>query len=219
MRIAIAAAHLLEDIGLPLLVGRCRIGLCDIEADVARAERLEHHRGKAGEPQTAFDETHRQSEPAGDAFDVRPLFDQLPEGEALVGRVHRQALEVLREAGLARAGRIAVEDEAGHVATRGNGAVGCKALQRPQAPAAGLDGEASPGFAEAGHHEILKESTRRNVRLQLEVGRFAGHPPHVARRGNELVERDGPDHDSLRMRAGADHPHLSLTGLPPLSPP
>jgi hypothetical protein len=68
----VAAAHLLEHIGLPLLVGRRRIGLGDVEADLAGAERLEHDRREAGEPQPALDEADGEAEAARDAFDVAP---------------------------------------------------------------------------------------------------------------------------------------------------
>jgi hypothetical protein len=68
----VAPADLLEDVSLPLLVGRRRIGLGDVQRDLAGAERLEHDRCKGGEPQPSLDKAHGEAEPPGDALDVAP---------------------------------------------------------------------------------------------------------------------------------------------------
>lgn len=90
-----------------------------------------------------------------------------------------------------------------------------KALKRFQAPPTRLDGEASARLGGAGHDEILEKAASFDIGLELEVGLLVHRAPHVAGAMNQLLEGDGPDHDGLRMRAGAAFPHLSLVRLPP----
>ena len=156
MRGAVASAHLLEHEGLPLLVGRRGIGLGDVEADLAGAERFEHDGSKRREAQPALDEADGQPEPPGDPLDVGALLDQLLEGEALVGRVHRQPLEILGEARLLGFGGAAFEHQAAHFVRLGQFAFFGQALERAQPPAARLDGETAARLDRAGHDEILE---------------------------------------------------------------
>ena len=66
-----------------------------VERDLARAQRVEYRGMEPGEPQTALDMADGEPEPAGNPFYIGTLLDQRAEREALVGRVHREPLEVL----------------------------------------------------------------------------------------------------------------------------
>jgi hypothetical protein len=67
----------------------------------------------------------------------------------------------------------------------------------PPAPFAGLNGEASFGFANAGNDKILEEAARFNVGLELAVRPGIAGPPDISRRSDQLVEWDGLDHRSV----------------------
>jgi hypothetical protein len=177
----VAPAHLLEHERLPLLVRGRGIGLGDVERDLAGAKRVGHDGREGREPQPSFDEPDGEPEPPGDALDVGALLDQLLEGEALVGRVHGEPLEVLREPGLLRRGRSAVDYEAANLVIDPQLALFGETGERPEAAAARLDGEAPLRLLRGGNHEVLQKPPRLDVRLQLKVSLLVGGPPHVAR--------------------------------------
>src|SRR5690606_2268094 len=136
-----------------------------------------------------------------------------------VGRVHRQALEVLGQASFP-GGRRAFDHEAADLEILRELAFVGEAPKRTTTPLAGLDRKAATRFLHGGHDKILEKATRLHVGLELEVGLFVGPPPRIARGLDELVQRNGPDHGTaFRMRAGAAFTHPSLTLAPAPSPP
>jgi predicted RNA-binding Zn ribbon-like protein len=56
----------------------------------------------------------------GRSLDVGALLDQLLEGQALVGRVHGEPLEVLGKAASCAAAGTAIDDEAAHLMVGGS---------------------------------------------------------------------------------------------------
>jgi hypothetical protein len=68
------------------VVGRGRVGLGDVEGDLAFLERGEDRIGKVGKPQAAFDEPAGAAEPLGDRIKVAALIDEVLVGADLVGR-------------------------------------------------------------------------------------------------------------------------------------
>src|SRR3546814_3216937 len=68
---------------------------------------------KRREAQTALDEADGQTEAAGNIFDRRTACYERGKGLGFVGRVHGQAVEVLRKAGLDRGFSTVLEHEAG----------------------------------------------------------------------------------------------------------
>ena len=130
MRAAIAAAQLVEHMRLPLAVGRRGVGLGDVERDLAIGERLEHDRCEAGEAQPALDEPDGDAEAPGNTFDVRAQLDEVLEGEAFVGGVERELLEVLRKARFRDGAAEIVKHETGDIE------VGRRSCPRRQASSA-----------------------------------------------------------------------------------
>jgi hypothetical protein len=145
------------------------------------------------------------------------LFDQLAEGEAFVGGVHREPLEVLGKARFLR--RFAIDDQATDLMIGGDLPFVGERLERAPAPFAGFDGEAAPGLAQGRDDEILKQAVRLDIGLELEVGLWIARPAHVARRGNELGQWDSLDHrlspDESRCGRSAPvaHPAPALSPL------
>src|SRR3546814_19296318 len=98
----IGRENLLEDAGLDLLVRSRTEGLGDVEGDFARGQCLEHDGRKRREAQTALDEADGKTEEAGNLFDRRTACYDRGKGLCSVGRVHGQAVELLRKPGLDR---------------------------------------------------------------------------------------------------------------------
>src|SRR3546814_17286415 len=98
----IGRGNRLEDSGLERLVGSRTEGLGDGEGDGDRGQCLEHDGRKRREAQTALDEADGQTEAAGNIFDRRTACYERGKGLGFVGRVHGQAVEVLRKAGIDR---------------------------------------------------------------------------------------------------------------------
>ena len=190
----VAHCHLREDIGLPLLVGRGRIGLGNIERDIAATQRLEDHRGERCEPKPALDEADSEAEPLCHARDVRPLLDEMLEGEAFVCGVKRQPLEVLGEAGLGGIGADVVEDEAGNREIARQLVVGGERRERRETATAALDRELAAWLLRRGHDQVLKKAAGLDVGLELGIGSSIALPTHIARRRHELVEGDRLGH-------------------------
>ena len=177
---------------LALDVGNRAVGLGHIERDRAFGERFENARREACEAQTSFDETDREAEAARHVFRGSACFDDGGEGLRLVGRVHREALEVLGKTGFAHLAFLAFDDEAGDLMAFGQGALFGQCLQRGETPAAGLDLElAALSFA---HDEVLQQTARTNVCPQLEVSQHIARLANVARARDELLQGNRLDH-------------------------
>lgn len=73
-----------------------------------------------------------------------------------------------------------------------------KCEERPTTALARFRREGAPGLYRRHDDEILEKAARLDVGFQLEVGPRVGALPDVARRRDELKERNGPDHDCLR---------------------
>src|SRR3546814_20371180 len=82
-----------------------------VEGDFARGQCLEHDGRKRREAQTALDEADGQTEAAGNIFDRRTACYERGKGLGFVGRVHGQAVEVLRKDGLDRGFSTVLERE------------------------------------------------------------------------------------------------------------
>ena len=213
----IAAAHLVEDVRLPLAVGCRGIGLGDVKRDLAVGERLEDDRGQTGEAKTALDETDRHAEAARDPLDVGALLDEVLKGEALVGRVKRELLEILGEACLGDSAAEVIEHEAGDLDIGGERAGLRQRLERRVPPTAGFHREGAPRLLVGGDDQVLQQAARLYIGAKLEVSHLVAASPDVALRGNELVERDGLDHGTGSVSPGA-RLHLRLTCPAPAFP-
>jgi hypothetical protein len=99
--------------------------------------------------------------------------------------------------------RSVLDDEAADLVGSVELALVCERVQRAKASTAGFDSEAAPRLRDARDDEVLKQPPRFDVRLQLKVGVRIIRAADIARGGHELVQGNGLDHDSLRMRAGA----------------
>ncbi len=108
-----AVRQFVPDHHLAIMVGRRRIGLGDVEGDLAFLERGEDRIGKVGKPQAAFDEPAGAAEPLGDRVEVAALVDEVLVGADLVGRGHVEPDDVLDQRELGLLGGIDVEDAAG----------------------------------------------------------------------------------------------------------
>src|SRR3546814_1280726 len=81
-------------------------------SDLAFCERFENAGCEACQAQTPFDETDCEAEAARHFFDRGTRVDDRCEGLRLIGRVHRETLEVLGEAGFAHFAFLAFNDKA-----------------------------------------------------------------------------------------------------------
>ena len=192
VRRIVAGGDLLEDPRLDLLVRGRAIGLGHVEGDLARGERLEHHRRERGEAQAAFDEAHGEAEAAGDLLDRGSGVDQRGEGLGFVGRVHREAMEVLGKAGLDCALGAVFEHQAGHFVVLGQKLVFGQRQhrRRRRSPAS------TSNLPLAAGRTMRFCSSPRAAMLALSSASAAGSAWRRTLRGrlNELVQRDRLDH-------------------------
>jgi len=99
---------------LAFVVGRRRVGLGDVEGDLALLERSEDRIGQVGEAQAALDEPAGAAEPFGNRVEVAALIDEVLVGTDFIGRGHVETDHVLDQRQLGLLGGIDVEHAAGN---------------------------------------------------------------------------------------------------------
>jgi hypothetical protein len=188
----VAGGHLLEDAGLDFLVRSCTEGFGNVEGDLPGRERLEHDGRKRRKTQTALDKADSQTEAAGNIFDGRTPGHERSEGLGFVGRVHGEAMEVLREASFDGGFRAVLEYEARDLMVAGEQLFFGEREHRATAAFAGFDLK----FALRGgpDDEVLQQAAGCNAGLQLSIGCRIAVTADIAGRLNELVQRDRLDH-------------------------
>jgi hypothetical protein len=62
-----------------------------------------------------------------------------------------------------------------------------------------LDGEAALRLGDARHDQVLKQTSRLDIGLELKVGLRIASSTNIAGGRDKLVQRDGLDHDGLRI--------------------
>jgi len=183
---------LFEDARLDSLIRGRAVGLCQIEGDFARSQRIEHDGGEPGKPQPAFDEADRQPEPACNDFARRTSLDQRRKGLGLIGRIHREAVEVLGKTGFNGMFGAVFEDQAGHFMVLGQNLVLGETEHRLAAALTGLDLELA--LSRRPDDEVLQQAAGGNAGLEFGIGDRIGMPPDIARRRDKLAQRDRFDH-------------------------
>ena len=131
---------LLPDRPLAVVVGGDRECLERLEVDVLGAVGVQQLGRRVAEPEPLLDDALADAETRGDGGDGDACVGERRERDHLVGRVHGDADDVLRERELARVGVRG--DLAGHRMIGIERAVLGERLQRREAAAAGDDGEA-----------------------------------------------------------------------------
>ena len=203
--------HLLPYRALAVVIGGDRECLQRLEVDLVGAVGVEQLGRGVAEPQALLDQAFGDAEARGDGGDGGARLRELAERDHLVGRVHGDAHDVLRERELAG---IAVRgDLARHRMVGIEGAVPGERLQRREAPSAGHDGIALGavlgGIVGAGD-EVLEQPVRLDGGHELGLGEFVGGGlAHVLGREREAAQRDLPDE---RLGRGCDVVHASLHG-------
>jgi hypothetical protein len=182
----------LEHTRLRSLVRGRAVSLGHVERDLAGRECLEHHGRKVGEAQPAFDETQGEPETARHIFGARAVGDQAGKCLRFVGRVHRQAVEVLGQARLVAALARGLEYQAGHfVIARQQLLVG-EGLHGPATAATGIDLE--PTLGGWSHDQVLQQAMGRDAGFQFDIGCRIGMTTDIARGLDEFAERDCLEH-------------------------
>ncbi len=149
------------DMRLAFHVGNRAVGLGHVERDRTFGECFEDAGCETCQAQTPFDEPDGKAEAAGHVFSGSSRLDDRSESLRLVGRIHRETLEVLGKAGLAHFALLAFDDEASDLVVVGQRALFGQRLQRGETATAGLDLElAALSFA---HDEVLQQAARSNV--------------------------------------------------------
>ena len=203
--------HLLPHRPLAVVIGGDRERLQRLEVDRVLAVGVEQLGRRVAEAKALLDGAFRHAEARGDGGDGDPGACERGEGGHLVGGVHRDAHDVLRERELAG---VAVRgDLAGHRMIGVERAVLGQRLERGEAASAGDDGEALDAvrvrLVGAGD-EVLQQPVRGDGRLELDLSRLVGRGlAHVLGREREPAERDLPDG---RLGRGSDVVHSSLHG-------
>jgi len=140
-----------------------RVGLGDIEGDLAFFERGEDRIGKVRKPQTAFNKSAGTAEPFGDRVEVAALVDEVLVGADFIGRRHVEPDDVLDQREFGLLGGIDVEDAAGDGMILGKLACVEEEIERAQAAATRGYVEHSPLLG--GHHDQVLEEA-----LGLDIG-------------------------------------------------
>ena len=170
-------------------------GLEGIEVDPAGAVGVQQLGRGVAEAQPLLDRALGDAEAGGDGGDRDTRLGELREGAHLVGGVHGDADDVLRErqfAGLAAGG-----DQARHRMVRVENAVRGERLERGQAAPAGDDGEAVDAVgagAFGADDQVLQQAVGGDGGLELgEGGRIGRGLAHVLGREREPAQRHRPD--------------------------
>ncbi len=204
--------HLLPDCHLALAVGSDGEGLQHLQVDLIGAVGVQQLRRGVAESQALLDQPLRQAETCRDGRDRLPGLHQLREGDDLVGRVHRDPHDILRERDLA--GVVTVGSN-----QTGDGVV-CidrilldQRLHGSEAAPAGDHGVAVGSVLSrliGADDEVLQQSEGGDRGLELDVGAGIGRGLADILGGKcEPAQRDLPDE---RFGPGGDVVHASLHG-------
>ena len=160
---------------LAVVVGGDRERFQRLEVDLLGPVGVEQLGGRVSEAEPLLNQTLGDAEARGDGGDGDAGLGELRERDHLVGRVHRDADDVLGERELAC---IAVcRDLAGHRMVGVERAVVCERLQRREAASAGDDGEAFDAVrvrAVGAGDEVLQQPVGLDGRLELDLGEAVG---------------------------------------------
>ncbi|SMC34089.1 hypothetical protein SAMN06272759_101635 [Novosphingobium sp. B1] len=164
----VGRGNLLEHPGLDVLVRGRAEGLGDIEGDFPGGQCLKHHRRKVRETQPAINEANGQTEAAGNVLDGRTARHERGKGLGFVGRVHGEAVKVLRKAGLDRDLSAIFEHEAGDFVIAGKDLFVCQREHGAATPLASFDLELS--LRGRPNNEVLQQATSCDAGFELGIG-------------------------------------------------
>ena len=180
-----------------------------LEVDLLGAVGVEQFGGRVAEAQALFDDALGDAETRGDGGHRDAGVGQCRERDHLVGRMHRDADDILGKRQLT--GVAVRRDLAGHRMVGVERAVVCERLQRREAAAAGDHGEAFDAVrvrAVGAGDEVLQQAVRLDGGPELFFSEVVGRGlAHVLGREREPAERDLPDE---RLGRGSDVVHGSL---------
>ena len=190
------------------MVGGDGEGLQHFQVDLVRAVGVEQVRRHVAEAEALFDQAFRRAEARRDHGDGEAGVGQLREGDDLVGRMHGDADDVLRQRQLARHIRIG-GDQAGHRVVGIDRAVLGQRLHGREAAAAGDHGPgAGIGGAVDADDQVLQQAMGGDGGLHLGLGdRIGRRLAHVLGRKRQPGERNLPDQRFVR---GCDVIHANL---------
>ena len=183
-------------------------GLQHFQVDLARAVGVEQVRRHVAEAEALFDQAFRRAEARGDPGDGEAGVGELGERDHLVGRMHGDADDVLRQRQLARRIRIG-GDQAGHRVVGIDRAVLGQRLHGREAAAAGDHGPgAGIGGTVDADDQVLQQAMGGDGGLHLGLGdRIGRRLAHVLGRKRQPGERNLPDQRFVR---GCDVIHANL---------
>ena len=190
------------------MVGGDGEGLQHFEVDLVGAVGVEQVRGHVAEAQALFDQALGGAETRRDGRDGEAGIGQLREGDHLVGRVHGDADDILRQRQLARYRRIG-GDQAGHRVVGVDRAVLGQCLHGGEAASAGDHGiNTGIGRTVDADDQVLQQAVGGDGGLHLGLGdRIGRRLAHVLGRKRQPGERDLPDEWFVQ---GGDVIHANL---------
>ena len=190
------------------VVGGDGEGFQHFQVDLARAIGVEQVRRHVAEAEALFDQAFRRAEARRDHGDGEAGVGELRECDHLVGRMHGDADDVLRQRQLARPVRIG-GDQAGHRVVGIDRAVLGQRLHGREAAAAGDHGiGAGIGGAVDADDQVLEEAMGGDGGLHLGLGDGIGRRlAHVLGRKRQPGERNLPDQ---RFVQGCEVIHANL---------
>ena len=190
------------------MVGRDGEGLQHFEVDLVGAVGVEQVRRHVAEAQALFDQALGRAETRRDGTHGEAGVGQLRERDHLVGGMHGDADDVLRQRQLARHIRIG-GDQAGHRVVGVDRAVLGQCLHGREAASAGDHGPGA-GIGRSVHadDEVLQQAMGGDGGLHLGLGdRIGRRLAHVLGRKRQPAQRNLPDE---RFVQGGDVIHANL---------
>lgn len=133
-----------------------------------------------------------QTEAARDVLDGGTACHERGKGLGFVGRVHGEAVKVLRKAGLDRSFGAVLEHEASHFMIAGEDLFIRERQHCAAAALAGFDLELA--LRGRPDNEILQQPMGSDAGLELGIGGWIAVTADIAGRLDELVQRDRLDH-------------------------
>ena len=190
------------------MVGRDGEGLQHFEVDLVGAVGVEQVRRHVAEAQALLDQAFGRAETRRDGTHGEAGVGQLRERDHLIGRMHGDADDVLRQRQLARHRRIG-GDQAGHRMVGVDRALLGQGLHGREAASAGDHGiGAGIGRSVHANDQVLQQAMGGNGGLHLGLGDRVGRRlAHVLGRQRQPGERNLPDE---RFVQGGDVIHANL---------
>ena len=190
------------------MVGRDGEGLQHFEVDLVVAVGVEQVRRDVAEAQALFDQALGRAETRRDGTHGEAGVGQLRERDHLIGGMHGDADDILRQRQLARHRRIG-GDQAGHWVVGVDRAVLGQGLHGREAASAGDHGiGAGIGRSVHANDQVLQQAMGGDGGLHLGLGdRIGRRLAHVLGRKRQAGERNLPDE---RFVQGGDVIHANL---------